>query len=177
MLHTFKCLVGGISLACITTMGAQATGLDFSTVQGSNTATVAVPGSGGGTGATINHAASGTILVGPGSAGQVDGFCFLGFGCQADGELVFDAAISNLTFDIDGASSGDSVEISAYNGASLLGSLTFTANGLADFSGYGNITRLFFDDSSTAAGVGYSTFTWAPRKMSRSSWMPIESLI
>ena len=65
-----------------------------------------------------------------------------------------------MTFDIDGAQSGDSVEISAYNGASLLASLTFTVNGLADFSSYGNITRLFFDDSSSAFGVGYSTFTY-----------------
>ena len=68
--------------------------------------------------------------------------------------------VSNLTFDIDLAQSGDSVEISAYNGASLLASLTFTVNGLADFSSYGNITRLFFDDSSSAFGVGYSTFTY-----------------
>ena len=69
MLQTLKYVVSGIGLACAVTMGAHATALDFSGVQGSHSATVAVPGSGGGTGATINHAASGTILVGSGSAG------------------------------------------------------------------------------------------------------------
>lgn len=145
-------------VAILAASGASATTLDFSSVQGNNIDTVSVPG------ATINHADSGgTILVGPSAAGQADGFCFLelnAFSCEADGELIFDSAVTNLTFDIDGASAGDSVEISAYNGVSLLGSQTFTANGVADFSAFGAITRLFFDDSSTAAGVGYSTITF-----------------
>lgn len=155
-----RTILGAAVLSLGMTAGAQAVVLDFSGVQGFQSGTVVVPGTGGGPGATINHSSAGSIQVGPGAAGQADGFCFLGSGCQADGEMIFDSAIMNLTFDIDGWNPGDSVEISAFNGAALLGSLTFTANGLADFTSFGTLTRLFFDDSSTGAGVGYSTFTY-----------------
>jgi hypothetical protein len=152
-----------LAVALVSGFGAHAALLDFSGVQGNNIGSVFVPGVGG-PGATINHSSgTGTILVGPGAASQDDGFCFIStanFSCEADGEMVFASPVMNLTFDIDGAQTGDSVEISAFNGAAFLGALTFTVNGLADFSGFGTLTRLFFDDSSSAAGVGYSTFSY-----------------
>lgn len=129
--------------------------IDFSAVQGINPSPLVLPE------ATITNLHGGIILVGAGAAGQADGFCFLnaaGFGCEADGEIVFSSAVQNLSFDVDGWEPGDFVEISAFDGATFLGSLTATTNGNLDFSGFGVITRLFFDDQSTAAGVGYSTF-------------------
>jgi hypothetical protein len=156
-----KTILGAAVLSLGMTAGAQAIMLDFSGVQVFHLGTLSVPGTGGGPGATINHSSpGGTIQVGSGAAGETDGFCFLGIGCQADGELVFDSAIMNLRFDIDGAQPGDSVEISAFNGAALLASFTLTDDGNYDWSSVGTITRLVFDDSSTAAGVGYSTFTY-----------------
>jgi hypothetical protein len=112
--------------------------------------------------ATITNTSGGNVFVGSGAAGSSDGFCFLSpsFNCENDGEIVFSSAVTALTFDIDGADRGDSVEITAFLGATSLGSLTFTANGVADFSSFGSIDRLVFDDSSTAAGVGYSTFSF-----------------
>jgi hypothetical protein len=130
--------------------GANADTIDFSGVQGSNTSPLVLPG--------VTITSPFTILVGPGAASQADGFCFLPGSCDGDGEMLFDSAVSNLTFDVDGWNPGDSVVISAFNGPNLLGALNATANGNLDFSGFGAITRLVFDDSSTGAGVGYSTF-------------------
>ena len=158
-----KAIAAASVLSLGMTAGAQAVVLDFSGVQGSNIGTVAVPGTGG-PGATINHISpTSNILVGPGAAFHTDGFCFIEIGgsnCEADGEIVFDSAITNLSFDLDGGDPGDSVEISAFNGATLLGSFTLTADGNYDWSSFGTITRLFFDDSSRGAGFGYSTFTY-----------------
>ncbi len=131
-------------------MGANAATIDFSGVQGSNTSPLVLPE------ATITSTVN--ILVGPGAASQADGFCFQPGSCDGDGEILFSTVVSNLSFDIDGWDPGDFVEINAYNGPNLVGTLNATANGNLDFSGFGAITRLVFNDSSTGAGVGYSTF-------------------
>ena len=131
---------------------ASAATLDFTGISGNQGASLVLSN------ATINVFGGGNVLVGIGAAGESDGFCFLDVRCTADGEILFDNPISNLTFDVDGANTGDSVEITAFNGGNDLGSLTATANGQLDFSGFGTLTRLFFDDSSTGGGVGYSTF-------------------
>lgn len=141
---------------CATAVVAQAAVIDFSGVQNFNSNPLVLPE------ATINNLSGGTVLVGPSAAGQADGFCFLapGFNCQNDGEIVFSTSVTNVILDVDGAQPGDSVLITAFNGATSLGSLLATTNGTLDFSAFGTITRLFFDDSSTAAGVGYSTITF-----------------
>lgn len=139
---------------CATAVVAQAAVIDFSGVQGFNGNPLVLPE------ATINNLSGGTVLVGPGAAGQADGFCFLGIGCQADGEIVFSTPVTNVILDVDGANPGDSVLITAFNGATSLGSIATTVNGTLDFSAFGTITRLFFDDSSTGAGFGYSTITF-----------------
>ena len=134
---------------------ATATTIDFSAVQGDQGSTLILPE------ATLTNTAGGTVLVGSTSAGEADGFCFLGtIGCDASGTLAFSGPVTNLTFDVDGADPGDSVQISAYDGATLLGDVTVTANGVVDFTGYASITLLVFTDASSAAGVGYSTFQY-----------------
>ena len=114
--------------------------------------------------ATITDLSGGNVLVGPNAIGQKDGFCFLSIGgnsgCQASGEIAFSNAVSSLMFDVVGAQFGDSVTISAFNGATLLGSIVATVDGLKDFSAFGAITRLSFDDNSTNGGVGYATFAF-----------------
>lgn len=142
-----------LMVVCIVSFNAQAATLDFSAVQGGQGSTLTLSN------ATINLISGSYILVGPSAAGQSDGFCFVGSGCEADGEIIFNNSVKDLFFDVDGAQAGDSVLISAYDDTnSLLGSILATANGRLDFSAFGAIKRLFFDDSSTAAGVGYSTF-------------------
>lgn len=137
---------------------AAAASLDFSGVQGSNPSPLALPN------ATLTNLTGSTILVGLGAAGQSDGFCFIApnSSCEADGQIDFLSPIQNLTFDVDGWNPGDTVSISAFFGANFLGSIVATANGMLDFSGFGTLDRLFFDDNSTGAGVGYSTFSFEP---------------
>lgn len=97
-----------------------------------------------------------------GGASNVPGsFCATsGYSCQADLTLTFASAVANLSFNVSGADAGDNVLLSIFNGASLLGQLTFTFDTVVDLSSYGAITGLFFDDSSSGAGVAYSNFSF-----------------
>jgi hypothetical protein len=137
-----------------TSFPAHAATLDFSGLPFSNGNPLALSN------ATITNLTGTIIYVGAGAAGESDGFCFQGSGCEADGEIVFSAPVTNLSFDTDGWNSGDTVTITAYNGATALGSLIASSDTTLDFSSFGSITRLFFDDSSTGAGFGYSTFNF-----------------
>lgn len=80
--------------------------------------------------------------------------------CDSDLSIDFTAPVSGLTFRTDGYHPGDSVTVYAYAGATLLGTDTVTSNRLVDLSAYSGITRLFLDDSSTAAGYGYGAFSF-----------------
>ena len=120
------------------------------------------------------------INTGVGAAGEADGFCFFsrsdfGRGCENDGEILFTNTVSNLSFDTDAYNSGDSVEISAYNGITFLTSVIITDNQRVDLSGAGDITKLVFDDSSNAFGFGYSTFSYTtssvPVPVPASAWL------
>jgi hypothetical protein len=148
-----SCVAAALVAAAPSLAGAAT--LDFSGVQGLQASPLVLSN------ATLTNLTAAQIIVGPGAAGEADGFCFIAAGsCEADGEILFSSAVTNLTFDIDGADFGDNVEISAFNGATLVGSQVFTTNAMVDFSAFGAITRLLFDDSSTAAGFGYSTFSF-----------------
>ena len=78
--------------------------------------------------------------------------------CEEDLQIAFNAAVSNLTFGSFGVSQGDLVTVSAFLGATLLGSAVVTTSTTVDFSALGAIDRLFFADASTAAGIGWGDF-------------------
>lgn len=134
------------------TVSAQAATINFAPVQGFHANPLVLPE------ATLTNLTGTQILVGPGCASVSDGFCFIGNGAAADGRIDFSNAVTDLSFDIDGWGTGDFVAISAFLGATNLGTLNAVGNGRLDFSVFGTITSLRMDDSSTAAGVGYSTF-------------------
>lgn len=98
-------------------------------------------------------------VYGAGSGGSI---CSLtaAFTCEADMQIDFSDAISDLTFQTYGYDSGDSVAISAYAGAALLGTTVVTSDTLVDFSSFSGVTRLYMDDSSTGAGYGYGSFSF-----------------
>lgn len=135
---------------------AQAAVLDFTgATQGDAGGSVTIPG------ATIT---GDRLFIGSSAAGEIDGFCFspvFPSSCAAGGTLDFTDAVTDLTFDIDGAEPGDTVSITAFDGMTALSTLDFTADGLVDFSSFASITSLLFvDNGSTSAGVAYSTFTF-----------------
>lgn len=148
-----------IAALALSAGAAHAAVLDFTgTTQGQMAGPVSIPG------ATITAEAGDGLIIGSSSAGETDGFCFTPagvFSCVGGGTLDFTSAVTDLTFDIDGASSGDDVSITAFDGMTALSTLNFTSDGLVDFSAFASITSLLFvDNGSTAAGVGYSTFTF-----------------
>lgn len=100
-------------------------------------------------------------FYGSGSGGSI---CSLtaSFNCEADLQIDFADAVDDLTFQTYGYNSGDSVAISAYAGATLLGTTVVTSDTLVDFSAFGGVTRLSMDDSSTGAGYGYGSFSFTP---------------
>lgn len=97
-----------------------------------------------------------------GAAGIGSEICALSGGtCAADFKVDFTTEINNLTLITSGFQSGDTVEISAFDVSNtLLGSVTQAANGLVDLTAFSGISRLFVDDSSTAAGFGFDQFTF-----------------
>ena len=146
--------------AAVATLGfagdSSAATLDFTGIDGDQGPVLSLPN------ATLT-AATGVVFAGAGAAGAADGFCFTNAAvnsCEGDGEISFASTINNLTFDLDGFDPGDDITISAYLGATLLGGLNFTANGLADFTSFGTLDRLVFDDNSTGFGFGFSTFAF-----------------
>ena len=116
--------------ACIAVLVAPQAGavtLDFSGLSGPSDVPLYVPGSSGPIGATITHASGGDIEVGDEAEGEAYDFCFASAfnNCADDGQIVFDSAISGLTFDVVGWHSGDSVNIEAWNGGVFLGFQNF----------------------------------------------------
>lgn len=107
------------------------------------------------------------VWIGLESVGDANGFCFGDiYSCAFSGEMVFSQAVQDLMFYIVGWNTvGDAITIGIYNGATLLGSLDVTGDGLIDLAAYGAITRLFFEDSSIVDdvdgnGVAYARFTF-----------------
>ncbi len=147
-------ILAASALAAAASFPAQAATLDFSGLPFSNGNPLVLSN------ATLTNLTGTIIYVGSGAAGQPDGFCFQGSGCEADGEIIFSTPVANLSFDTDGWNSGDTVTITAYSGSTMLGALIASSDTTLDFSSFGSISRLFFDDSSTGAGFGYSTFNF-----------------
>jgi hypothetical protein len=116
--------------------------------------------------ATLTSFGDDMFIGGPGSFGEANG---LGIACaspvanntcEEDLQIDFNSIVSGLTFRSFGTESGDSVTVSAYLGATLLGSTVVTSNTAVDFSGFGSIDRLFFADASNAAGIGWGDFSF-----------------
>lgn len=77
-------------------------------------------------------------------------------------EIAFIGVVSNLMFDVGGYQIGDYVDVNIFGISNVfLGTIAVTSDVVGlDLSGFGSITRLLFDDSSTAAGVGYANFSF-----------------
>jgi len=95
-----------------------------------------------------------------GAADAKGGICAIGgSNCQAGMEISFTQDIMGLTFQSGSFETGDSATITAFNGATELGSIDVIADMLLDFSGFGVINRLVFvDNDSTAWGISYGGF-------------------
>lgn len=94
-----------------------------------------------------------------GASGIASEICpLIGSNCQADMQVDFTSAVNSLSFVLAGYDSGDHLDINIFSGATLLGTIASEANGLVDLSAYSNITKLYFDDSSTGAGFSYDKF-------------------
>lgn len=92
-----------------------------------------------------------------------NGICFTNAAkssCEGDGILDFNYAVDSLSFELAVFNPGDSVVISAFNGATMVTESLFEANATFDLSSFGTITRLVFDDSSTGAGFAYQNFSF-----------------
>lgn len=154
-----KILIGSIGLMAMTSVSlTQAASLDFTGLgfNAINVLQVSVPG------ATVDSLGDGFFV------NQFDQFgtgsiCGLsGNSCEADFRITFTSAVSNLMFRTFGADPGDSVTITAFNGATSLGSTVVTTDTVVNLAALGSITSVFFDDSSSAAGIGYANFTFDP---------------
>ena len=143
--------VAGVLTIAATIPGYTAT-LDFLGISGTNPNPVVLSN------ATINNLTGSTIFV------FNLGFCFLDVDsnkCDGDGEITFDNAIENLNFNSSAVGPGDSAEIFAFNESISLGSIAVTFDTNLDFSGFGVITRLLFDDSLIDDfGIFYSSFSF-----------------
>jgi len=118
--------------------------------------------------ATVRTIGSNIYYAGAGGFAESNGrgtvgACTTG-NCIGDMEITFSQSVSNLSFDAVGIGGGDLVTISAFNGLTNVGEFTLDGNNsgwakLIDFSAFGDISRLFFDDlGSTRSGVAYNDF-------------------
>lgn len=103
------------------------------------------------------------FATGPDSFSPTGTVCALdavSFNCEADMRLDFTSAVANLTFEAFTFDQGDSATVSIFSGLTLLSSIILTANGVLDFSAFGGITSVLFDDSSSGAGFQYGNFSF-----------------
>jgi len=113
--------------------------------------------------ATVTGFGSDLFVYRPGDFGEFPnwgGICSLRGDCEHDLEIAFTGAVENLTFQSRFHQAGDQATVFAYNGLTLLGSVLVNSDADLDFSGFGAITRLFFDDNSSAAGYGWGEFVF-----------------
>ena len=80
--------------------------------------------------------------------------------CAADMQITFKTAVSNLSLQTFGYDPGDSVTISAYAGNSLLNSQIAAGDKVVDFSTLSGVTKLVFDDQSSASGFAFGKFSF-----------------
>lgn len=83
------------------------------------------------------------------------------FFCEADWKIDFLIDVFDLTFSSFFAGVGDNVDVMAYLNGALLGSAQVTSDSTLDFSSFGAIDQLFFDDSSSDDGIEFGDFSFA----------------
>lgn len=114
------------------------------------------------TGATLTSGGSGFLVtsVFPNS------ICALSVNCANDLTIDFTDLVSGITFDVFGFQAGDGVNVFdavtvfIYGLNGLLGTVDITGNGPVNLSAFTGVDYLFFDDSSTFAGVAYGNVTY-----------------
>lgn len=74
----------------------------------------------------------------------------------------FTLPVNGLGFVTSGWDPFDHIDVSAYNGATLLGTAGDSTDGFVDLSAFSNVTRIYIDDSSTGAGMAYDHFVFSP---------------
>ena len=160
-----KLLVAAL-IAAVSTSAHAAT-LDFTSLGsgpiGSTTASVA--------GADITSYGT-DLYVGAGPF--TNSICAISGTCDNDLLIEFTSAVTNLTFGHGYWSVGDFIEISIYGiGNALLGTYDINSVASVDLSSFGAITSLFFDDSSTAAGVAYGDFRFDVAQVPLPATLPL----
>ncbi len=156
-----KKVLGSIAAALAFVTAANAATLDFSSTLSGNSGLATLD-----VGDATVEVVGGTVFVfRPGDFGALTdsgGICAINTiaGCTSDWSLTFDYAVTNLMFEAAFFDAGDSVEVSYYNGATLLGSITVGANGVFSL-GSAVVTSLFFNDSSAGGnGFGFGDFSF-----------------
>jgi len=104
------------------------------------------------------------FIAAPGSFGEANNLgvvCGIATGsaCATDWEIVFNSAVSNLSFFSFGWESGDQVQIQAFDGLTLLQTIIVTANTKLNFTTLSSVTRLAFSDlGSLSSGIAFGDF-------------------
>lgn len=143
--------------------GTQAATLDFTEVGASGIVPATVINL---SNATLTSFGDDMFIGAPGAFGETNALGIVcaspagNNGCEEDLQISFVSSVMNLMFESFGASQGDNVTVSAFSGATLLGSLVVTTDTSIDFSAFGAIDRLTFIDNSTAAGIGWGDFSF-----------------
>lgn len=156
-------ILGVVAILFIAATSAQATTLDFTEVGSTGIVPATVINL---SNATLTSFGDDMYIGAPGAFGETNNLgiaCASPAGndsCEEDFQIDFLSTITDLVFESFGVSSGDSVTVSAFLGVSLLNSTVVTTQTTIDFSGLGAIDRLFFADSSTAAGIGWGDFSF-----------------
>lgn len=84
-----------------------------------------------------------------------------GTSCDADLEIDFVNDVSNLVFDANGFNTGDFVTVTAYDAGNVsIGTFNITADGSFGFGALAGISWVYFDDSSTGAGLSFANITF-----------------
>ena len=78
--------------------------------------------------------------------------------CANDMTVKFNGKVKRLRLASAGHAEGDSVTISVFRGVNNLGSVTITANQAINLRSFGRVTKLVFDDNSTASGYNFGKF-------------------
>ena len=78
--------------------------------------------------------------------------------CSNDMTVKFNGKVKRLRLASAGHAAGDSVTISVFRGVNNLGSVTITANQAINLRSFGRVTKLVFDDNSTASGYNFGKF-------------------